>query len=74
MATAARGMASAGVGAAAAGASSGGGAGGGPTSIVFEKGAIQIDGAGKGALELTEEMFASVFERLAITQGLTVRT
>lgn len=61
-------------GAAAGGASKGmgGGKGGGGkgASVTFEKGAIQIDGAGKSAMEITEEMLAVVFERIAAARGL----
>jgi len=50
----------------AAGASSGGGRGG----AVIHIGAINIDGAGKSAQEITEIMVATTFERMALAQGL----
>jgi len=54
--------------AATSGASSGGGStGGGDANINVS---VVIDGAGKSALEITEEMVATVFERLALETGL----
>lgn len=51
-------------GAASAGASSGG------VQVTVEAGAIVIQGAGKSATEITEEMISVVFERIALQQGL----
>ena len=48
--------------------SSGGGKGG--VTVNVEPGAIVIQGAGKGADELTEEAVAILFERVALAQGL----
>jgi hypothetical protein len=70
VATAAEDMGGAAIGGAAGGMSGGRGRGGAGASVVFEKGSIVIDGAGKSALEITEEMLAMVFERLAASQGL----
>lgn len=59
--------------AAVKGASEGGGAApvaaasGGSTTIQVS---VQIDGAGKSALEITEEMVSQVFERMALASGL----
>ena len=39
-------------------------------TVNFAEKSIVIDGAGKAGLEITEEMIAAVFERLAATQGL----
>jgi hypothetical protein len=39
-------------------------------SVTFAPGSIVIDGAGKSAGQITEEMIALIFERLAGTQGL----
>lgn len=47
-----------------------GSAGGGGVQVTFAPGSIVIDGAGKSAGQITEEMIALVFERLAGTQGL----
>lgn len=61
---------------AASGMSSGGGGassapgGRGGVIVNVESGAIQINGAGKSAEELTESMLALVFERVALAQGL----
>lgn len=44
----------------------GGGRGGGNTFHVN----VQIDGAGKSAMEITEQMVSLVFERIALSQGL----
>ncbi len=58
-------------GAAAAGVA--GGASGGKSggmSVTFASGAIQINGAGKSGLEITQEMLASALELLAAQQGL----
>jgi hypothetical protein len=60
-------MAGAAVGGMAAGASSGGANGGGATIHIA---AINIDGAGKSAAEITEIMVATTFERIALAQGL----
>lgn len=59
-------------GAASAPAPSGGAAksGGGGAAITFEAGSIVIDGAGKSALEITEEMIALVMQRVALGMGL----
>ncbi len=62
-------------GAALAGASSApqaaaaGGKGGG-ISVIVEAGAIIIEGAGKAAEDITEEMIALIFERIALGAGL----
>lgn len=64
---AAAGMAGAGV---AGGAQGGAARGGGAMSVTFAPGSIVIDGAGKSAIQITEEMMTLVFERLAGTQGL----
>lgn len=48
----------------------GGGAGKGDIVISFAPGSIVIDGAGKSAEQLTETMIATVFERIALAQGL----
>lgn len=52
----------------AAGPAGAAGAGGG-VNVVVEAGAIVIQGAGKGAEELTEEAVSLVFERVALAQG-----
>jgi hypothetical protein len=58
-------------GASAPGASRGGArAAGAGATVTFAPGSIVIHGAGKSAMEITEEMFALVFERLAASQGL----
>lgn len=61
-------------GAAAGGfASGGGGSGkgsGGGVTVTVEAGAIIIQGAGKAAEQITEEMISLVFERIALAQGL----
>jgi hypothetical protein len=49
-----------------AASASGGGKGGGASIVVN----VQIDGAGKSAAEITEELVASVFERAALGMGL----
>lgn len=41
-------------------------AAGGGVTVIFEAGAIAIDGAGKAAQEITEEMAAAAFERMAL--------
>lgn len=51
-------------GGAAAGGSSGG------VTVNVQPGAIQIDGAGKSASDITEEMISLIFERVALAQGL----
>ncbi len=62
------GMAQAGVdGATAAAKSRAGASGGGSTTINVS---VQIDGAGKSALELTQEMVSQVFERVALSAGV----
>ncbi len=50
----------------ASGAASGGGGGGGSPITVQ----IQIDGAGKSAMEITEEMVSQCFQRMALEAGL----
>jgi hypothetical protein len=60
----------AGAGAGGAATANNGGRAGGSMSVTFAPGSIVIDGAGKSAMEITEEMVALVFERLAATQGL----
>lgn len=60
-------MASAAGGAAAQ--SSGTASGGGTTQVTFAPGSIVIDGAGTSAQEITQEMIALVFERLALQAG-----
>jgi phage-related protein len=59
-------------GAAVEGASSGGGAPAGGASLggANINVTVMIDGAGKSAMEITEEMVASVFERMAIGAGV----
>lgn len=52
------------------GASGGGSSGGGGVTVNVEPGAIVIQGAGKGAEELTEEAISLVFERVALESGL----
>lgn len=47
----------------------GGGSGGG-INVTVEKGAIVIEGAGKGVEELTEQAVSLIFERIALSQGL----
>lgn len=56
----------------ASGAGSGGagGSSGASVNVTVEAGAIVIQGAGKGAEELTEEAVALLFERVALAQGL----
>lgn len=53
---------------------SGGGSGSSSTPPAAAGGGItvfvQIDGAGKSAMEITEEMVSSVFERIALSQGV----
>lgn len=44
--------------------------GGGGLTVNVEPGAIVIDGAGKSAEDITEEMIARLFERVALSQGL----
>ena len=58
-------------GAESSGGSGPGGRGGsGSMQVTFAEGSIVIDGAGKSAGEITEEMISLVFERLAASQGL----
>ncbi len=65
---AASGMADAAVkGATGDGASPSSGGGGGKSTVINV--AMQIDGAGKSALEITQEMVAMVFERAALAAG-----
>lgn len=52
------------------GASMRSGGGGRSLSVKFEDGAIRIEGAGKSAMEITEEMLTLVLERIAASQGL----
>lgn len=44
--------------------------GGGGKSITFAEGSIVINGAGKSALEITEEMIANVLQRMATEGGI----
>ncbi len=62
------GMAQAGVDGATAAAKGGAGAGGGGSTTINVS--VQIDGAGKSAIELTQEMVAQVFERAALAAGV----
>jgi hypothetical protein len=62
--------ASAGVDTPAAGGAGKGAKAGGAVTVNVAAGAINIDGAGKTAMEITEEMLSLVFERVALTQGL----
>lgn len=48
----------------------GGGKGGGGGGVVVNVGGITIEGAGKGAEDLTEEAVSLIFERVALSQGL----
>jgi hypothetical protein len=48
-----------------------GGGARGSMQVTFAPGSIVIDGAGKSARGITEELVALVFERLAAAQGLT---
>ena len=58
-------------GGAAGGANAGNARGGkGGLSVTFQDGAIRIEGAGRSALEITEEMLTVVLEKLAASQGL----
>lgn len=58
------------VGGAAGGMAGGKGGKGGSVSVTFADGAIRIDGAGKSAMQITEQMLELVFERLAASQGV----
>lgn len=59
------------MGARGPGAAGRGGRGaGGAMQVTFAPGSIVISGAGKSALEITEEMLAAVLERIAASQGL----
>lgn len=62
-------LASAAVGGSPSGGSSSGGSSGG-VNVTVEAGAITIQGAGKSAEELTEQMVSVIFERIALEQGL----
>ena len=55
---------------ATAGGASGGGKGGGGITVNVASGAIVIQGAGKGAEDLTEQAISLLFERIALAQGL----
>jgi hypothetical protein len=72
VAAASSGLAGAAVGGFAGGASSGGGGGAGSGGVVvtIEAGAFVIQGAGKSAEGITEELVSLIFERVALAQGL----
>ena len=55
---------------ATAGGASGGGKSGGGVTVNIASGAIVIQGAGKGAEDLTEQAISLMFERIALSQGL----